>query len=154
LYRDPAILAQDMRWLTNEKYQLYSLDCQRWISDDLMHADWQLILSFPDYYGRNLDAFNDCLSDLSVPDVGGTALVLGRFDAYSKKAGAVVMHSGRTGAEVVLDILARTSRYFLLTGRRFFTLVHTNDPTADYGRLGGESAQWNRHEWLNKSRGL
>lgn len=154
LYRAPEILIEDMNWLSNNKYQLYSLDCQRWISDDAMHSEWKSALSFPDYYGHNLNALNDCLSDLPVPIVGGIALVLRRFDAYSKGAGAFAMPSGCSEAEVVLDILAHTSRYFLLTGHRFFTLVQTGDPTANYGRLGGASAQWNRREWLNKSRGL
>lgn len=32
-------------------------------------------LSFPDYFGRNLDALVDCLRDLDVPDRGLTIIV-------------------------------------------------------------------------------
>jgi len=154
LYRKPEILADDLNWLRNEKYQIYSFDCQRWVSEEAMHADWQSVLSFPSYYGCNINAFEDCLSDVTVPSEGGTAVLLRRFDIYSKGAGALLMHSGRTQAHVILDILVCTSRYFLLFGKRFLTLVQTDDPRADYGRLGGVSARWNRREWLNKNRGL
>jgi hypothetical protein len=154
LYRATEILADDVNWLTQEGYQLYSFDCQRWVSEQAMHSDWQAVLSFPSYDGCNFDALEDCLSDLVVPDVGGTVFVLRNFDPYAKGSGATVMHSGRTQAEVLLDILAGMSRYFLLTGKRVVVLVQTDDPTPHYTCLGGASAKWNPREWLNKNRGL
>jgi Barstar (barnase inhibitor) len=154
LYRRPEFLAEDIEWLTNRKYQVYSFDCQKWVSGEAMHLDLTTVLSVPGYFGRNLDALRDSLSDLAVPDVGGSALMLRRFDAYSKGEGAAMLPSGRTEAEEVLDILAGTSRYFLLTGKRFVVLVQSDDPTLRYERLGGRSAQWNRREWLDKDRGL
>jgi Barstar (barnase inhibitor) len=81
-----------------------------------MHADFQRTLSFPAYYGVNLNALNDCLSDLPVPEAGGIALSFTQFEKYAIGAGADLMVSGRPAAEVVVDILADTSRYFLLTG--------------------------------------
>jgi RNAse (barnase) inhibitor barstar len=154
LYLNPDILTDDVNWLREHNYQIHSFDCQRWVSEDAMHADWQSVLSFPGYYGRNLDALSDCLTDLSVPDDGGLALVLRSFDSYSQGSDAIPMHSGRSEARVVLDILAGTSRRFLLLGRRFLTLVQTKDPRARFEGLGGSTAQWNRREWLNKDRGL
>jgi len=119
-----------------------------------MHADFERTLGFPSYYGSNLDAFHDCVEDLPVPESGGTVMVLNRFDAFHKGRGAALLPSGRTEAEIVLDILARASRYFLLTSRRFFTLVQSNDPHIQFDRLGDIAAIWNRREWLNKNRGL
>jgi hypothetical protein len=106
-----------------------------------MHVDLQSVPSFPNYYGRSLDAWNDCLSDLPVPELGGVALVLRRFDSYSNGSGAALMHSGRMEAEVILDILAGTARYFLVFGRRCVTLVQTDDPKARFERLACVSPQ-------------
>lgn len=154
LYWRREFLDEDIHWLRQQNYQVFSFDCERWASREEMHADFQRALKFPDYYGKNLDALNDCLRDLSVPDAGGIGLALTRFDAYAKGPGAEILGSGRPEAEIVLDILAGVSRYFLLTGRRFLTLTQTDDPRVRFDNLGGVATIWNRREWLNKNRGL
>ena len=154
LYWRRDFFDDDMLWLRQQDYQVFPFDCARWASHEEMHADFQRTLGFPDYYGRNLDALNDCLGDLPVPHVGGIALALTRFDAYAKGQGADLAGSGRAEAEIVLDLLARASRFFLLTGRRLLTLVQTDDPRIGFELLGCISATWNHREWLNKNRGL
>lgn len=154
LYWRREFFDKDLDWFRQENYQMFSFDCTRWASPEEMHTDFQQTLTFPSYYGKNLSALNDCLSDLPVPDVGGIALVLSRFDAYANGPGTDPVASGRPEAEVVLDILARASRYFLLTGRRLLSLVQTDDPRIRFENLGCVSVIWNQREWLNKSRGL
>ncbi len=154
LYWKRELLDEDVSWFRQQNYQVFSFDCQQWSSTEEMHTDFQRTLSFPAYYGRNLDALNDCLSDLPVPDVGGIALVLSRFDAYTKGPGATTVGSDRPEAEVVLDLLARASRYYLLTGRRLLTLVQSDDPRIRFDGLACVFAGWNQREWLNKNRGL
>lgn len=154
LYWRREFLDEDILWFRQHNYQIFSFNCDRWASSEEMHADFQRTLNFPGYYGRNLDALNDCLGDLAVPDAGGTALALSRFDAYAKGPGAAPLASGRPEAEIVLDLLARASRFFLLTGRRLLTLVQTDDPRVWFESLGCVHADWNRREWLNKNRGL
>ena len=41
------------------------LDGRRIDSMEQVHAIMKSSLSFPDYYGNNLDALNDCLTDIS-----------------------------------------------------------------------------------------
>jgi hypothetical protein len=123
-------------------------------SSEEMHADFQRTLTFPAYYGKNLHALNDSLGDLAVPDEGGFALALVQFDKYTKGPGTAAIPSGCTQAEIVLEVLARASRRFLLSGRRFLTLVQTDDARIRFDNLGCVSAIWNRREWLNKNRGL
>jgi hypothetical protein len=154
LYWRREYFDSDIDWLGQQNYQVFPFDCHEWNSDNLMHTAFQRTLSFPAYYGRNLDALGDCLKDLSVPEMGGVALALSRFDSYAKGAGAARMHSSRPKAEVVLDVIARSSRYFLLTGRRLLALVQTDDPHLHFENLGGISPPWNQREWLNKDRGL
>jgi hypothetical protein len=154
LYWRREFLDGDINWFHQENYQVFLFDCGRWATSEEMYADFERTLAFPTYFGRNLDALDDSLGDLPVPDVGGIAFALTHFDAYAKGAGAALLPSGRPEAEIVLDILAGTSRNFLLTGRRFLTLVHTDDPHARFDSLGCVSARWNQREWLNKNRGL
>jgi hypothetical protein len=154
LYWRRELLDEDILWFRQQNYQIFSFNCDRWASSEQMHADFQRTLNFPGYYGRNLDALNDCLGDLAVPDTDGTALALSRFDAYAKGPGATPLASGRPEAEIVLDLLARASRFFLLTGRRLLTLVQADDPRLRFESLGSVHAEWNRREWLNKNRGL
>lgn len=110
------------------------------------HRDVAEKLSFPTYYGRNLDAFNDCLSDLEMDDVRGTLLVFHRFDCFVERE--------RSTAESILDILASQSRYHSLLGQRLIVLVQSNDPTIRFARIGCCSVEWNPAEWRDSSRGL
>jgi hypothetical protein len=153
LYWRSEYLDEDLKWFRQQNYQLYSFNCEKWTSGG-MHADLERTLSFPSYYGRNLNALWDCLQDLSVPERGGTVIVLNRFDAFQKGPGAALLPSGRAEGEIVLDILVRTSRYFLLTGKKFLTLVQSDDPRIHFERLGGVAAIWNWREWQDKNRGL
>jgi hypothetical protein len=104
LYWRREYLGEDLEWFRQQNYQLYSFNCEKWTSGG-MHADFERTLSFPSYYGSNLDALWDCLQDLSVPQRGGTLVVLNRFDAFQKGCGAALLPSGRAEGEIVLDIL-------------------------------------------------
>ena|SRR5882762_5421297 len=154
LYRNPRYLEEDLQWLQRSLYRCHSIDCTTWISKEAMHDSLRDAFSFPEYYGKNLDAFRDCMSDLDVPDEGGVVIVLMSYDEYASSLGYVSIFSGVSEAQIILDILVETSRYMLLTGKRLITLVQSNDPLIRFENLGGLTAQWNSREWLNKDRGL
>ncbi len=144
LYLNRQYLEEDVQWFRENHYRVYAFDCTTWFSRDSMHSDFQSTLSFPGYYGRNLDALWDCLSAMSIPDEGGALLVLDGFNGYAKNCGAVPTHSGKPEAEVILDILASASRYFSLTGKRFiwFSLMIRGCDSSDWAvrRLNGTGA--------------
>jgi RNAse (barnase) inhibitor barstar len=149
LYKRRDLLQQDCGQLSNAGYKLFHFGCERWKSEGEMHQSLSNELSFPAYYGNNLNALDEVMMDLDVPTVGGFALVFLRYDEFAQGAGAAYGL-----AEAVLDIISRTSHEFLLTGRRFLTLVQSDDPHLDFPKLGGSALGWNRREWLNKDRGL
>lgn len=154
LYFRAATLSEDIQWLCDHRYVVYEFRCDHWQSEELVHEDFKRVLRFPEYYGKNFDALDDCFCDISIPEDGGVALVFRRFDAYAKHAGATQTHSGRSHAEIILDIIANRSRFFLLTGERLVLLIQSDDPKLRFEHLGGISATWNPKEWLNTSRGL
>jgi RNAse (barnase) inhibitor barstar len=146
LYFQNAVLEADAAWLAAHDYRVLTLragGCRS--SADLLN-ELGTLLGFPEYYGRNLDAFNDCLSDLDVPQRGGLALVLHQFDAFARLDPYC--------AQAVLDICAKSSRRFLLTGQRFVVLVQSDDPRIAFEPVGARVVAWNPQEWLNAKRGL
>jgi barstar (barnase inhibitor) len=154
LYWRREYLDQDLEWFRQQNYQIYSFDCEKWTNGG-MHVDFERSFNFPSYYGHNFDALNDCLQeDLSVPELGGAAVVLKRFDAFLAAGGGAHRPDRRPEGEILLDLFACASRYFLLTGRRLATLVQSDDPRIQFDSLGGIAAMWNRRERLNKNRGL
>jgi hypothetical protein len=90
--------------------------------------------------------------------------VLLSYDQFAHGPGRLIEASQYHPAEVLLDILSRASHEFLLTGRRFLTLVQSDyygmnlnaldDPRLSFPQLGGRAPGWNRKEWLNRNRGL
>jgi hypothetical protein len=101
LYFQPAVLEQDLEWLQANHYDLYQFQCKSWHSPEILHQDFKRALQFPDYYGQNFAALDECLGDLPVPEDGGAAIVLQSFDAYAKGLPTITRRqSSQTDAEV------------------------------------------------------
>jgi len=145
LYFRPQVLAADVHWLREHGYRVDTFDCSAWIGASEMHEALSSQLEFPGYYGRNLNALNDCLSDIEIPDEGGRVLVFNRYDFFAAKDAQV--------AWSVLNIMEINSRRLLLLGKRLITLVQSDDPAISFEPVGGHAVMWNRREWLNESRG-
>ena len=146
MYWQRRLLETDAQWLVDHAYRLYRFDCDRWSSDQRALVEMGIALEFPDYYGRNLDAFNDCLGDLEIPVDGGAGIVLLRYDHFAMQS--------PVAAQAVLDIIADNARSFMLFGRRLVTLVQSDNPRLSFDAVGATPVMWNSSEWLNKNRGL
>jgi len=154
LYWRPDILADDIDWLESNGYKVISFEAAEWRSEDQMHDSFRTALGFPDYYGNNLNALEDCIwNDLLVPDTGGLVLVLNHYDQFAE-AVQIEGSNERSFAATVLHVLARAIRYQMLFGKRLMILVQSSDPRIRFEHLAEISADWNRREWLNKNRGL
>jgi RNAse (barnase) inhibitor barstar len=109
-------------------------------------------LGFPDYFGRNLDALNDCMRDVASceygwrPDATGLVIVLRAFDAFARL--------DRRTAQIMLDILADQARAAILIGNRIICLVQSDDPELTCEPVGAMPVLWNDAEWLDSKRGL
>lgn len=146
LYHRAAILAEDVAWLQQHRYEVHAFDCSGWHSEADFHDTVSSGLGFPAYYGRNLNALHDCLSELEVPDLGGTALQFNRFDHFIEGFSLLAWN--------VLDTIAQNSWQFLLRGRRLMVLVQSDNPRLGLEKVGGHCVLWNPREWLDSSRGV
>ena len=147
LYFRAPVLEADVTWLREHAYAVKEFDCREWSDEEAMHRALAKAFSFPDYYGMNLDALNDCLSEVEVPADGGLAIVFSRFDAFVSRCRKEVAHG-------LLDLLADHSRQVLLFGYRLVVLVQSDDPRIAFEPVGATPVRWNTSEWLDKNRGL
>lgn len=126
LFWRPSLLDETVVWLRGSAYDVVEFDAASWGSADDMYDDFSATLGFPDYFGRNLDALNDCIGDVASGDYGwrrdatGLVLVLRGFETFATV--------DRKTAQMVLDILAGQARSALLIGNRMMCLVQSNDP--------------------------
>lgn len=118
-----------------------------------MHDDIASGLCFPDYYGHNLNALNDCMRDVSSGDYGwdaeaetGLVIVLRAFDAFTRV--------DRPTAQILLDIFARQAGRAMLIGHRIICLVQSNDSQLAFDPVGAMPVMWNDAEWLDSTRGV
>ena len=147
-----SLLEETVEWLRSHAYDVVQFDAGSWASAADMYEDVAVGLNFPDYFGRNLHALNDCMSDVASGDYGwqadaaGLAIVLRAFDTFT----AV----DRRTAQIMLYIFADQARRAILIGNRIICLVQSNDPQLAFEPVGAMPAIWNDAEWLNSKRGL
>lgn len=147
LFRRREVLSEAISWLRNHSYKVVQVDSAGWRSQADLHRDIALVLDFPEYYGSNLDALNDCLSDVAVQSYGwaaadtGLVLVLDGYETFAGKD-AVTAH-------LFLDIFARQATYAALFGHRMMCLVRTEDSELKIPPVGGVPVSWNHREFLS-----
>lgn len=150
LFRRMEILERTTGWLVEHGYDVVRLDASRWTDDAELHRDVSAALRFPDYYGRNLDALNDCMRDVvdyeygTSPQATGLVLVLVGYDGFAGRC-------PRT-AQTVLDIFADRARGAALIGHRMMCLVQSDDPHIQFAPVGAMSVLWNDAEWSASER--
>ncbi|MGA7313309.1 MAG: barstar family protein [Silvibacterium sp.] len=121
LYWRQEILADEVNWLKSKGYKIISFEAaewqsaSEWKSERRMHESLKAQLSFPDYYGKNLNALDECvLDDLVVPDSGGLAPVLNHYDRFFKPVHNLASDKRSTAEVAAYRPLRRASSASLL----------------------------------------
>ena len=150
LFWRPALIDEATGWLRQQGDTIATFDASTWASDSDLHRDIAAALDFPDYYGNNLDALNDCLRDVVNYEYGttrqatGLALTFSAYDSFANRR-------PRT-AQIVLDIAADQARCAMLTGHRMLCLVQCGNPDIAFDPVGATPVAWNYAEWLDSHR--
>ena len=140
LYWKESILKKDLKWFENENYNIVEFDFRSWANDAKMHEQLKIKLNFPDYYGGNFDALNDCLTCFQINGIG-QVVVFNHLDSIDSDA----IHT-------LLDIFADNSRRHMLFGERFFVLAQVDNPKFKIDPVGATAVSWNEQEWLVSNR--
>lgn len=150
LFWRTEVLDETLTWLDEHGYQLIRLDAGAWTTQADFHRAVKAALDFPDYYGHNLDAFNDCMRDVGAYEYGasrdatGTVLVFTGYDSFAR-------HEPRA-AQVILDIIALRARWGMLIGHRMLCLVQSTDAHLSFEPVGSTPVVWNPQEWADHLR--
>jgi hypothetical protein len=130
--RDRFTLDTAAGHLADLNYLVHSFEAGFWREIADMHTAFAETMSFPAYYGRNLDALNDVLSDVgrysygSDPRSAGTVVTIAGYDS--------LLELDRRTALLVLDIFARQARLAALYGHAMLCLIETT--RHDFDRVG------------------
>lgn len=135
LYCKEVILEKDLKWFRESDFKIVEINCSDWINSDSIHKSLREELSFPDYYGNNLDALNDCLSEVDIPGEG-LIVVLKSFDIVQREIG-----------QKIVDIFANNSRRNILFGRKLILLVQVSSRNFEMSDVGGSPVLWNGAEF-------
>jgi hypothetical protein len=146
LYWRESILNSHLQWLSLNEYRIHDICASKWGNSLECYSALAKSLSFPAHFGHNLDALNDCLSEVDVPESGGAVIVLRGYEKFVQADPDV--------AQALLEIIAGNARSFLLFGRRLICLVQSSDPRISFRPVEAYAASWNQEEWLQSSRGL
>ncbi|WP_394427471.1 barstar family protein [Streptomyces sp. SGAir0957] len=144
-------LEEHTSWLDDHGYHVTALEAAAWSSQEDLLMGIGAALDFPDYYGRSLDAFNDCFGDVASyaaygmpPEATGLVLALTDFDTFTD--------AHPETAQTFLDIIADNARRAALFGRRVMCLVHSSDPQIKFAPVGAMPVMWNDAESLDATR--
>lgn len=149
LFWQPSVLQEAQQELAALSYGVATINClEGWES---FRAQMSSLLKWDEQFGYaqwtgNLDALNDGLRGYPFPPSNRAALALIGFHS--------LVRGDKRASHVVLDLLERHSRNFLLFAKRLIVLVQTDDNRFDAPQVGGRQPQWNGQEWLNSNRGL
>jgi len=152
LFWDPGILSQTRAWLAENGYGLVAVDSAEWTNEAAMHDSLAVALNFPDYYGKNMNALDDCLRGVASYDYAttasptGFALVIEHYETFRQ--------ADPWAAQRLLNSFARAAHRGALIGHRMLCLVQSGDPRIQLEPVGAMPVSWNPQEWLNASRGL
>lgn len=144
------VLNESVAWLQQAGYRVVEVSAASWLAESDMHADISSSLRFPSYYGANMDALNDCLSDVAIRDYGwtdgdaGLVMVVHSFDDFVARHPRI--------AHQFLDIYARNAVRAALFGNRLMCLLRSEDPRLKINDVGAQSVSWNYREFLDSAR--
>ncbi|VXB43869.1 Barnase inhibitor [Aeromicrobium sp. 9AM] len=149
MYLRPEYLREDAAALADDGYEVVQIDGSGWTSEADVHASISQSLQFPDYYGRNFHALNDCLGDVATHEYGtnpsakGTVIVIDEAGSFAAASPGVFA--------AIVEAFAGTIVYAMKFGHRMLVMLKVDDPNLKIP-LQGERTRWNHREWLDSKR--
>lgn len=144
LYHNPFLMEEHSSLLVRSGWQFKEIYVGELGTADEFFSQVAMTFEFPEYFGRNLNALRDCLSEIGFGKARRLAVSLTRFDLVVKQDAAF--------AHAVLDIFAEVERHCLMEGGRILFLVQSSNPDVRFPPVGATPVLWNFEEWLDSKR--
>ena len=141
LYWNEDVINYDIELLMSKNYRVENFDCKFLTGIKQLHAELKIRLDFPDYYGHNFDALNDCLSTDLVIDENGLVIVFRHLDKFNIKT----IHT-------LLDVFVSNARKRFISGQKLLILVQVDNPNFILPKVGAYNVYWNDKEWAHSAR--
>lgn len=126
-----------LAWFEEKGYKRYRFDASEWQNIENFYSDTHQEFEFPNYFGRNWDAFFDCITDI---DFGERVLItVTNFDCWYR--------GDYRSSVMFLDMMAQLTYRSLVRNQRLITLIQSNQPTLDLRDVGAQTVYWNHDEW-------
>jgi len=133
LYYKREFLDKDVLLLKENGFQITVFNCSSWSNSEEFYYDFALEMDFPKYFGKNLDAFDECMGEIFHKNGKERVLVFLNFDKFLKTNEKISLN--------ILDIFKKRSRNALVNGSKLITLLQTDDPAIDI-----KGVKWNSDE--------
>ena len=148
LFRNRSVMADALGELRELGYECVQLDATSW-GEPQLHTDFAAALNFPDYYGHNLNALRDCLSDVAHGEYGWTSSATGL--AVSILGYGDLRRRDEELALLAASILVSTTRNGLLLGHRLIWLLQVSESPLTLGPLDCIEARLDRREFPRRA---
>ncbi len=129
-YKTTEKLTADVNSLKNNGYRNIIFDAKEWNKEIEFHEAVAKQFHFPDYYGKNLNAFNDCMVESLMSVNQNIVIVLDNFHFLEERF-------GHNFAWSLLDIVSDNSRMLLVLGKKVITLIRS-ERKLEYSPIGGK----------------
>ena len=142
LFYNTNILDDSINKLTTENVCIYYFDANNWITLDDFYTNFKTKMNLPDYFGNNLDALNDCLSDFIGQNI---AICIRNYDVFMEKFSYE--------SNILPRIILTQCWSSLLQESYILMLIHTKKGNISVKDIPLFTPKWNFMEMLNSNHG-
>lgn len=129
-YNDYEVLKDNVEWLISEGYKTIEFDCTEWRDKEIMHKTLHSQFDFPNYYGHNWDALQECLNEIEIQE-NGLVVIFDNFNSMNIKH-----------AHTLIDVFVSSAQRHLIFSERLLVLIKVESRNFILNPFGERNFYW------------